>query len=97
MEVLYILAVVIVLVVSIVAVLAPWFHDNTFQRFALGCTALGSVGEIHSLLLRDVSSTNSRTLLIMGLAVYGLGSLWNAYRFHRRTNQGLRNGQAYRS
>lgn len=93
MEYIYVISLVVIFLVSIWAVLSKLFKDNTLQRIALACTCLGCVGEFNSLVVRaGESSTNSRTLLILGFAIYCAGAVWNAFLY--REKKGQANGQA---
>lgn len=89
MELLYVIAVVAILAMSVVAVLASWFDDNMLQRLALTCTALGCIGELNALFVNDTgSSTNARTLIILGVALYNAGSMLNAYWYRKGRSHG---------
>lgn len=83
MDILYIVAILVILSLSILAVLAPWFDDNSLQRVAFSFTSIGCAGELYSLFIREVSSTNSRTLIIIGIAVALCGSMLKAF-IHRK-------------
>lgn len=93
MEYIYIISLMVIFLVSIWAVLSKMFKDNTLQRVALACTCLGCVGEFNSLVFHSVSSSNSRTLLILGFAVYCVGSVWNAV-LHRNQKGPNNHGKA---
>lgn len=82
---LYVVSVVMIAVLALLAVLTPWFDDNTLQRTALSFICLGCTGELWHLFRFAASSDNARTCMVFGLALYSLGSALKAFFRYRKS------------
>lgn len=82
MEILYVVALILSAVLSTLAVLTHRFNDNFLQRTGLSVVAFASFAEMY-LLYHSTECCqyhNSRSLFIMGFALYLAGTAWKVVR-----------------
>ena len=82
MEVLYVLALIFVVMLSILAIFSNRFDDNILQRIGLSVIGFSSCADLYLMYLASECCThhNSRSLFIVGFAIYGIGTLMKVYR-----------------
>lgn len=85
MEHLYISCVVLLSLLAVAGVLCPWFEDTLTQRMALALVALGGASEFICYLDGLCAKPNARALFVLGLALYGIGTLIKTLRYRQRS------------
>lgn len=81
-DILYIACVTAVALLSIAGTLCPAFDDNLLQRTALALIGLAASTEAWGYFHGSISA-NPRTLLLLGFAIYGIGSALKTWRYAR--------------
>jgi len=74
MEHLYLAGIVLLSTLAVAATLHPGFDDTFTQRAGLGLISVGGAAEATSLLAAASGSQNAHLLLVLGCAVYGVGT-----------------------
>lgn len=74
------IALIVVAVLATLAVLHPDFSDNLSQRVGLSMGAAGAALRLLALFAGH-DGDNANTLLLCGIAVYGIGTFFNVIRF----------------
>ena len=77
----YTVSLVCIIVVCIIGVLNPRYHDTLGQRVGMGLACMGAVGELYAL-LADTCRLNASSVLIGGVALFAVATLWKKYRLH---------------
>lgn len=85
MDGLYIMGLLAVCALSIAGTLLPAFDDTLIQRSGLTLMAFGSAAEAIAIFTNVPHSTNARMALVMGCAVYGVGTALKTW--HYRTTR----------
>lgn len=81
MDAIYTTAVVLLVLLAICGALSTDFKDNLAQRIALALVAIGGTGEVWCVVKASCLTSNARTLLMVGLVVYGLGTVAKVIRY----------------
>lgn len=82
MSSLYLAAVVIIGIVSLVGVMHPRYQDNFLQRLGMILMFLGAIGVTRALSMGG-SSLNAASLMTWGMALYAVGTFFKQRRLLR--------------
>jgi len=77
----YTVSLMCIIAVCIVGVLNPRYHDTLGQRIGMGLACIGAVGELYAL-MAGVCKLNASTVLVGGVALFAVSTLWKKYRLH---------------
>lgn len=85
MSQLYLIAISLLVALAVAAALTPNFHDSMTQCAGLGLIAVGGAAEAANLYLTHNGAPRAHLLLVLGCAIYGLGSMLKHWQQRRKS------------
>ncbi|MBT2321277.1 hypothetical protein J7E62_02750 [Variovorax paradoxus] len=84
MDHLYLTGIILLATLAVAATLHPAFDDTFTQRAGLGLVAVGGAADATSLLAGAGGSHNAHLLLVLGCAVYGVGTGLKTWHYRKK-------------